>query len=175
MQKSIAVILPILLLSIIFEVSIAEKQKSVPSEDRAIKLTIATPESGMWALDDEHSHLDVIVENAGTTTINVYDSWNSWGWDNLKLEWSANGKSGVVTRAARDWEKNFPSTTRLPPGAATIRSVSLDNTWEGWPPLTSDMKLTVRAIYQVKSSETAWQGKAISAPLTMKLNNRRQR
>jgi hypothetical protein len=175
MQKSTAVILSILLSLLLLEGSIAEKQKSVPDLERAIKLIIATPESGIWALDDEHSHLNVIVENVGTSTINVYDSWNSWGWDNLKLEWSANGKSGVVTRAARDWEKNFPSTTKLPPGGATIRSVSLDKTWEGWPLLTSDMKLTVRAIYEVKSSETAWQGKAISAPLTVKLNNRRER
>src|SRR5215212_9498392 len=161
MKKSTAVIWPILFSSLIFDVSIAEKQNPVSIDERAIKLIIATPESDTWALDDEHSHLDVIVENVGTTTINIYDSWNSWGWDNLKLEWSANGKSGEVTHAARDWPKNFPSTTQLPPGAARIRSVSLDKTWEGWPPLTSEMKLTVRAIYEVKSSETAWQGKAI--------------
>src|SRR3954462_14116847 len=129
MQKSTAVILPILLASIIFDVSIAEKKSPVSIEERAIKIIIATPESGIRALDDEHSHLDVIVENVGTTTINIYDSWNSWGWDKLRLEWAVNGKSGVVTHAARDWEKNFLSTTPLSPGGATIRSVSLDKSW----------------------------------------------
>jgi hypothetical protein len=141
----------------------------------AIKVIVATPESDTWALDDEHSHLDVIVENIGTTPIKVYDSWNSWGWDNLKLEWTANGKTGVVTHAARGRGKNFPSTTPLPPGAATIRSVSLQKEWEGWPTLTSDMKLAVRAIYESKLSEYAWQVKAISAPITVDINDRRKR
>jgi hypothetical protein len=175
MQLRMAAFLALLVPSMIVGAAIAGNQNSPAKDDLSIKLIVAMPESGVWALDDENSHLDVIVENAGRTPIKVYDSWNSWGWDNLKLEWTANGKTGVVTHAARDWPKNFANTTPLQPGGATIRSVSLYKSWEGWPRLKDDMKLTIRAIYEVKTSDATWQGKAISAPITVEINDRRRR
>ena len=175
MHRLLVALSVVLSVSIISSVSIAADQSSAPGDASTIKLIVAMPESGVWALDDEHSHLDVVVENVGSNPIKIYDSWNSWGWDNLKLEWTVKGKSGLITHLGIDWSKNFPSTTPLPPGGATLRSVSLDNSWTGWPTLTSDMDLTIRAIYEVKSSDTAWQGRVTSAPITVKINNRRQK
>jgi hypothetical protein len=132
---------------------------------------------------DRDRQIDVIILNVSNHPIDVYDRWSRSGYQDVRLEWQADGKSGtvsVVPLVEIAW--NFPSLTTLDPGGAIVRSVAIDKDWKGWPAFRVGMVLTLRAVYQVPPASKddlisdpryegaplpGWSGKVTSAPLTL--------
>lgn len=139
-----------------------------------IRVVVATPEGGGWMVRDEKSAVEVVVENVSGKPLSLYQSWNSWGFDNVRLEWEVGGKTGTVTAMDRSWSKNFPSTTTVPPGGAIVRQVDIGNMWFGWPALKEGMKLNLRAVYESKQEGGGWLGKAESEPVTVDVRDFRK-
>ncbi|HVX84379.1 MAG TPA: hypothetical protein VH253_06150 [Phycisphaerae bacterium] len=133
-----------------------------------LQVTVATPEGGVWMLRDKSSALEVVLGNLTGKPMELYQSWNSWGYFNLTLEWEADGKKGTVTPVGRGWTKNFPSTTTVPAGGVMVRSVDIGGDWTGWPELKDGMKLTLRAVYDSKENGgQGWVGTTESEPVTI--------
>ena len=157
---------------------------------------IVANEWGSLKFEDEHSdmgywnpvyegHVDVVLENTSTHPIHIYESSNMWGYDIVRLEWQADGKTGTVSRVpVAAWSANAPSVITLAPGGATVRTVQLDKSWEGWPDFRSGMRLTLRAVYEQRAAglrditspgterrfASGWVGKVSSAPVTLEIN-----
>ena len=93
--------------------------------------------------------LHVIIENISPKPQGHFDEWNSWGYNNLTLQWTdAQGRKGTVTKVPREWDQNGPTTTILQPGRALVRDISFDpKLWQGWPVINNDTKLTVKVTY----------------------------
>jgi hypothetical protein len=145
-----------------------------------LKVMIAIPDSSngyrsdldhWWP--DQDRHIDVIIENISARPLNIYDSWNSWGFRNVRLEWQADGKSGTVMPPDHGFSMNSPTTTTLFPGCLTIRSVPWDEKSKEWPEFRNGMILTLRAVYEEHRGDdfpitlpTVWEGKEYSQPVT---------
>jgi hypothetical protein len=97
-----------------------------------------------------NSSLHVIIENVSDKPQKLFEEWNSWGYDNLTLQWTdAQGKTGKVAKVPGFWTVNYPSTVVLQPGEAIVRDISFDpKLWKGWPSITEPMELKVKVSYQ---------------------------
>ena len=100
-----------------------------------------------------------------------FDEWNSWGYDNVTLEWKdAEGHWGTVTKAPRELGMEMlPTTTDLKPGDALVREISFDpKVWRGWPTFTDrltryTLKVTYRSTGDPKVPEArGWTGSVAS-------------
>jgi hypothetical protein len=143
----------------------------------ALKVILATPERNIWQIADNQSHLTVILENTSDKPIELYDSWNSWGWYNVKLEWQTKDGKGTVRPVQRAWTQNSPTVTEVPPGGAIVREVDLGKDWRGWPPLLVGQTMTIHAIYESKddgdTKKLGWQGKVESPAITIDTRDNR--
>jgi hypothetical protein len=146
----------------------------VPADAPEIKVMVAVPEGSAWVLRDEKSAVAVVLEDISGKPLSLYQSWNSWGYDNVRLEWETAGKKGTVTASDRAWTKNFPSTTTVPAGGAMVREIDMGDSWVGWPELKEGMKLTLRAVYESKQEGGGWRGKAESEPVTVEVRDFRK-
>jgi hypothetical protein len=148
---------------------------------RGLLVILPVPDHGRWVITDEQSHLDVFLKNVSNKPIDVYDWSNSWGYYNLTLKWQTASEKGTITRASAGFTRNVPSVVTIPPGSAIIRQVSLDEWWTDWPNNMDGEKLTARAVYfckddpQTPGSPSAWQGMALSAPITIHVLDLRPR
>ncbi|HVS73754.1 MAG TPA: hypothetical protein VHQ47_21205 [Phycisphaerae bacterium] len=132
-----------------------------------LRVMVAVPEGGVW---DDSRPIEVVLENVTGKPMELFQSWNSWGYSNVRLEWEAEGQRGTVKRVARAWSANFPSTTTVPAGGAMVREVTMGDNWTGWPALKSGMKLTVRAMYESnQKGGKGWLGEAESEAVTMEV------
>lgn len=110
--------------------------------------------------------LAVVLENASTETIELYEEANSWGYANLEFEVVA---GGTTTRLAKKdegtWYRNMPMTVRLPPGGVLVIPVVLVSAiWAGLEKAAlrqPDSK--IRAIYKEKAKRKGvWSGQEFS-------------
>jgi hypothetical protein len=131
-----------------------------------LRIRIAVPERGMVAARDKHSHFNVVIENVSDQPQKIVDEWNSWGYFDLRLEYTLpNGETRRMEKQDRGWDKNFLTTTTLKPGEVTVWDVALDDSvWTNLPvPKTGEAKVTIRAIFSQKEGVAdAWHGEVTS-------------
>jgi hypothetical protein len=103
----------------------------------------------------------VVMTNTSSATQNVWESWNSWGYQNIRFELTlANGQTYVVAKKPQIFTRNFPSTFAIPPGGQQIYPIHLDMSWSALPSFVggpTDAPVAITAIYEVSPSEEATQ------------------
>ena len=97
----------------------------VGQDHPALRIRIAVPQRSMVAVRDKHSHFDVVMENVSDKPLKIIDEWNSWGYDDLRFEFTLpTGAQKKMEKLGRAWDKNFLTTTTLKPGEVTVWEVA---------------------------------------------------
>jgi hypothetical protein len=102
--------------------------------------------------DNKPDEFYVVLFNTSKDAQPVFESWNSWGYQTVSLEFTTpDGKKTVVSRRPQDFTRNFPSTFLIQPGEHQVYAIRLDKSWETRPMFTADAEtqITLKAIYQV--------------------------
>ena len=124
-------------------------------------------------LSREQSHFHVVVTNKSQQPQRLWETWNSWGYFNLRFE-VADEKGKVlytIEKSLREWSKNFASWVELAPGEQFVMDV--DFARERWdlPFLKTkrrgDFTLRMRAVFENKTDgdtkeHKVWTGKIAS-------------
>ena len=127
----------------------------------------------------KQSHFHVVVTNTSGKPQRLWETWNSWGYYNLRFE-VADQKGKVlfvIKKKPRNWTVNFPSWLELESGEHFVMEVYFDKEKWNVPFLNKNSKgkvqqLRMRAIFEIKSDRTGfidaekykiWTGK-ISSP-----------
>jgi len=168
----------VMLLTAIFLAALSRSAQSQDGANRPGQLDVKV----MLAVVEPHfntgSVLHVIIQNISQKPQGHFDEWNSWGYGNLTLQWTdAQGMKGTVTKVARGWDRNAPTTTLLQPGQVLVREISFDSKlWQGWPTINDQTKLTVKVTYHAtseprlppaKGDEPGWTGSVTSKEQTI--------
>lgn len=90
------------------------------------------PEQRGIELSPVDPHIDVVLQNTSSQPINVFQDWNSWGFNNLcleitKLDGKVLSPPLVVKRGMGKWTRNFAEAQIIRPGEAIVREVHLYN------------------------------------------------
>ena len=112
----------------------------------------------------------VVLTNVSKDAQPVWESWNSWGYQNISFELTTgDGRKFVISERQQDFTINFPSTFLIQPGEHEVYAIHLDKWWETRPllPKTDEMPITLKAIYEVLSTPEAtrykvWTGRVES-------------
>lgn len=157
----------------------ASAQGQAPRQ--ALTVRIAVPQRGAVVARDDHSHFSVVIENVSAQPQKVIDEWNSWGYFNLRFEYTtAGGEKRRIEKQGRDWSKNFLTTTTLQPGEVLVWDVYLDPAvWSDLPvPEKGEQTVTIRAVFTQEDpkdpKEKVWQGTAESPEQKLTFRNYRQ-
>ena len=117
-------------------------------------------------------HFHVVVTNTSRLPVRLWRDWCSWGYFNLSFAATDQaGRSFVVSKKPRGWDKNYPDWDIVPPGDHMVLEVSFDaSTWENDPMPEAGKSRTIKmkAIYEVLQDEESmkhgvWKGR-ISSP-----------
>lgn len=133
-------------------------------------LTIATGRAGITLAkrtprDAELPRRDfyVLLSNVSSQPQNVWEDWNSWGYQAISFELTtADGKKHVVSKRQQEFTRNFPSTVVIEPGEHQVFVIHFDEWWEIQPPIskTDETPITLKAIYEVSPTPESAQYKA---------------
>ncbi len=145
-----------------------------------VPTTYATPRSPNAVISLIGSkHFHVLLTNTSATPITLFEEWNSWGYFGLSFDITyADGHQVHMFKAARGWDKNFPSTLILAPNGFYVFDVNFDTTWANsirlQPPSSQGIACRLRAVYSIapiktplldKEELSAWTGTVESAEL----------
>ena len=132
-------------------------------------------EAGLRILDlqrDKHFH--VIVTNESEEPIRLWETWNSWGYYDLKFE-IVDDQGKILTTMERKpghWPRNFASWAELGPGEHFVIDVQLNQSWKGFPvvngPGRVEFQWKLRAVYENTQDvhavrEDVWTGRVESS------------
>ena len=119
------------------------------------------------------SHFHVVVTNTSGKPQRLWQTWNSWGYYNLRFEVAdAAGKVlYAIKKKPRAWTRNFPSWIELASGEPFVMDVSFDR--ESWTlPFLKDKRqgefpLRMRAVFGNRADKQTeehkvWTGEASS-------------
>ena len=178
-------ILVMLLPVFAFATVISDTDFAVAAPKPPLTVAIAVPARGLREagkpvyrsirLVNEKSHFHVVVTNTSGKPQRLWETWNSWGYYNLRFE-VADQKGKVlyeIKKKPRAWTVNFPSWIELAAGEQFVMDVYFDR--ESWkmPFLKQKKKgafpLRMRAIFENKADEETkehkiWTGR-IASPL----------
>jgi hypothetical protein len=115
---------------------IAPAQPAPPAATQpSLTCIVAVPERGVVQLGPGHAPLHVVLTNVSDRPLRIIDDWNSWGYFNLTLQYTAaDGTSHKIEKVGRDWTRNFLTDTTLAPGQMLVRDVAFDPAiWTGLP------------------------------------------
>lgn len=113
----------------------------------------------------------VVITNVSGQPVRLWKEWCSWGYFNLSFVVTGrDGKTFVVKRKPRGWDKNYPDWAIVPPGDHRVFDVSFeDSTWENVPvpPASRLGRVRMKAVYEVPEDEQTrkhrvWTGQAAS-------------
>jgi len=92
----------------------------------------ASPAAQAWARTNAFRvDFFACIKNTSTNTLNLYDEWNSCGFDRLKIV-CYGWREIWITKQPGVWYRNFPSWTSLRPGGVMRIPVAFDEAlWEG--------------------------------------------
>jgi len=116
-------------------------------------------------------HFHVVVTNLATAPIRVWKEWCSWGYFDLSFEArDATGRSFVISKKNRGWDKNFPCPIAIGGGRSWVIDVNLDpSIWLNSPLSNDTGKATLRlkAVFEIREDERSreervWTGKVTS-------------
>ncbi|HEY2499712.1 MAG TPA: hypothetical protein VGK24_21845 [Candidatus Angelobacter sp.] len=100
----------------------------------------------------------VVITNTSTKPQQVFESWNSWGYQTISFSMTAvDGKQTVISKRQQDFVRNFPSTFVIQPGEHQVVPIRFDEQWEVDPKLQklNEMSITLKAIYEVSPTPEA--------------------
>lgn len=111
-------------------------------------------------LNPSKESLEVKLENIDSENeIRVWESWNSWGWDNFWFEVYKEGVSFEIIRInERDWTRNSPSYISIP--SKGIHSIAIDFNDGTWI-IPKELKeneienLRIKAIFEIQQTPEA--------------------
>ena len=104
-------------------------------DDRTLTVAIAVPTTGqdeqgkplrVIALQNDQCHFHVVVINTSDKPLRLWETWNSWGYYNLRFEVAdSEGKIlYTIKKKSRFWTRNFASWFELAVGEPFVaRSV----------------------------------------------------
>ncbi|BDS05709.1 hypothetical protein NT6N_07490 [Oceaniferula spumae] len=155
----------------------AEKQKKT-SKVWEVELVPSRSSEGKGAVLYATKPLDrfyIVLRNVSGKDQRVWREWCSWGYDNVRLTAELeDGTKVTLTKAPKDWDKNYPDAFLVPAGQPYVIEVHLAGAiWKGVDKLPkTPFKLTVT--YEIKKTPEAeqkkvWTGSAASKPLTVTL------
>jgi hypothetical protein len=104
----------------------------------------------------------VVLTNVSKDPQPVWESWNSWGYQNISFELTTGeGRKFVVSMRQQDFTRNFPSTFLIQPGEHQVYAIRFDKEWETRPtfPKADEMAVGLKAIYEVSPTPEATQHK----------------
>jgi hypothetical protein len=117
-------------------------------------------------------HFHVVVTNVSDRPVKLWRDWCSWGYFSLSfVATGEDGKPVTVGKKLREWMKNFPDATIVPPGDHMVFEVALDDdVWKD-PPLPErgqSRTVRLRAVYTIRNDQEAekfgvWTGR-VSSP-----------
>jgi hypothetical protein len=163
--------LNIVLLAILFLTAVPFAARSDNQVGIAKKTGVKVALAVIEGYQTTKSPLHVIIENISDKPQRHFEEWNSWGYGNLKLEWTdGNGKTGTVAKVPGSWDKNGPSTVVLEPGEALVREISFDSKlWHGWPAIAYGTKLRLKVTYRSagRPNSDGWTGEVDTQETTV--------
>ncbi len=117
----------------------------------------------------------MVVTNTSANPQRLWETWNSWGYYNLRFEVADKDGNVISTikKKPRAWTRNFPSWVELAPGEHLVLDVDFDR--ERWVlPFSKEKRqgqfsLSMRAVFEIAADKETgvhkvWTGK-ISSPL----------
>jgi hypothetical protein len=130
----------------------------------------------------------VILTNLTDKVQNVFETWNSWGYQTLSFVMTLpGGKKTTLTVKEHGFTMNFPSTFSIPPKGHFVFPVIFDKEWVGFPDFgkPGHTQVKLKAIYTVKPYEedkppkgwpkheplNVWVGSVASEELSVDLNH----
>jgi len=123
-------------------------------------------------LFDKAQHFHVVLTNVSKKPMRLWREWCSWGYSNLSFAATdQGGKTTMVTKAPRGWDKNFPDFTIVSPGDHLVVDVTFEPTiWQAAPlPVPGKARtVSLRAVFEIKEDaqtkrNDVWTGK-VSSP-----------
>lgn len=134
---------------------------------------VSTPQGIREVSLDRYPQLHVLIKNISPQPQRLWKDWNTWGYFNLSLEWTAAGRTFLINRLTpRAWDGDFPDFWLLAPGETVVLVVDMSSgQWQGFPDLYGEsVSATLKATYVNKSDELAtafevWVGKLETAPI----------
>lgn len=112
----------------------AQTQPATPVAPAALEIQISASlknNGKFFTLGQGHPYLSLIFRNVSAKPLQLFEEWNSWGFNNLHLEITAiNGETlpqpFVVKKTGRqDWFENRPSFESLSPNQSMVREIRL--------------------------------------------------
>src|SRR5260370_3198036 len=93
----------------------------------------------------------VLLSNKSSIDQRLWESWNSWGYHNLSIEFTdSSNKTWIAKRGLRAWTMNGPTWFVLAPGETHVFSVTVPDEWEDLPKVDDGpVTVTLRAIYEI--------------------------
>jgi hypothetical protein len=116
-------------------------------------------------------HFHVVLTNTGKTPVRLWKEWCSWGYFNLAFQVrSDDGKVTTTKKKPREWGKNFPDSTIIPPGDHMVIDVSFDTSaWQDapLPPAGQQRTVSMRAVFEITADadtkkHKVWTGRVSS-------------
>lgn len=104
----------------------------------------------------------VVLTNVSSEPQPIWESWNSWGYQAISFELAtSDGKKYIISRGPEGFTRNFPSTFLVAPGEHQVYAIHLDKRWVARPafPKADEMPITIKAIYELQSTQEASQYK----------------
>jgi hypothetical protein len=102
----------------------------------------------------------VVLTNRSTKSQEIFESWNSWGYQTISFELTMrDGQKIVISVKQQDFLRNFPSTFVIKPGEHQVFPIRLDQRWAAMPTLrkVNEQPVKLKAIYEVLPTPEAAQ------------------
>lgn len=156
------------------------------SEVLQVAVEIPDSDSGggrvlIWDRTDKRSHFHVLVTNVSDEVQRIQQDSTSWGWNDLRLEFTGTDrKTFEIHRAtSHEWAANMPCWWILAPHEAHVFDVYFNDPadWEGFSEISYPSgAYTIRAMYELEASSlppddrnAGWSGKIASEPIKARL------
>ncbi len=145
-------------------------------QELQLKLIVprSSPEGDREIYLPRYPRIHAMLTNVSDKNLRLWKDWNSWGWDNLILYWSAGGGKPQMIRKIRPGylDGDFSDFWTLKAGESLILEIDMSTgEWDGFPDLYGEkIPATLFAIYQNKADFLSkefgvWTGQVKSSEL----------
>jgi len=132
------------------------QDKPIAKVEKNIDIQIVFPDQESTLSTSPCYEVRVLIINHTDTVASFFEDWNSWGYFNISFQVTALNTTYVVSKKARDWDKNFPSYKTLFPGDTLSVKYSFDyggcvsSSFNATIPQPRTTRIKIQAVYQLK-------------------------